>query len=112
MQKFKQKIAIVTLLSVLTVLLLYINFTIWGGSYTEGDIEDNIRQEMRLIGESHLSEPSTFEIVKEKQNLLSDCLIPAMVECALMIYFVSFIEQVNQYNCSKTLVVLSVRLNN
>lgn len=83
MQKYKQKIAIVTLLSVLTVILLYINFTIWSGSYTEGDIEDNIRQEMRLIGESHLSEPSTFEIVKDKQNLLSECLIPAMVECCI-----------------------------
>lgn len=112
MQKFKQKFAIVTLLSVLTVILLYINFTIWSGSYTEGDIEDNIRQEMHLIGESHLSEPSTFEIVKEMQNLLSECLIPTVVECALTICFFPFIEQVYQNNCHNTLVVLSVRLNN
>ena len=112
MQRFKQKIAIVTLISVLIVILLYINFTIWSGSYTEGDIEDNIRQEMHLVGESHLSEHSTFEIAQELQYFLSGCLIPAVAECALTIYFFLFTEQIYRYNCHNTLVALSVRLNN
>ena len=59
MQNYKRKIAIVTLISVLTVLLLYINYTIWSGSYIVGDLEDNIRQEMHLIKESHFSDYSS-----------------------------------------------------
>ena len=112
MQKYRQKIAIVTLISVLTVILLYINYTIWSGNYIEGDIEDNIRQEMHLIGESPLSDPSINEVDNEIQELFLACLIPVMIEYALIICFLPFVEQVYQYKQSNTLVALLVRLNN
>lgn len=103
MQKCRQKIAIATLISVLTVLFLYVNYTIWSGSYVEGDIEDTIRQEMHLIGEGLMSEPSISEINNEIQELLSSCLIPVRIECALIICFLPFVEQVYQYKHSNTL---------
>ena len=112
MQRYRQKIAIVTLISVLTVILLYINYTIWSGNYIEGDIEDNIRQEMHLMGESPMSDPSISEIDNEIQELFLACLIPVMIACTLIICFLPFIEQVYQYKQSNTLVALSVRLNN
>lgn len=112
MQRYRQKIAIVTLISVLTVILLYINYTIWSGNYIEGDIEDNIRQEMHLMGESPMSDSSISEIDNEIQELFSACLIPVMIECTLIISFLPFVERVYQYKQSNTLVALSVRLNN
>lgn len=112
MQKCRQKIAIVTLISVLTVIFLYVNYTIWSGSYVEGDIEDNIRQEMHLMGESLLSDHSISEVNDEIQELFSVCLIPVTIECALIISILLFIEQAYQYKQSNTLVALSVRLNN
>ncbi len=112
MQKYGQKIAIITLISVLTVIFLYINYTIWGGSYIKGDIEDNIRHEMHLIGESSISEPSAAEINNEFKKLLSTCLIPGIITCVMMSCVLFITVLVYHYNFSNTLVTLSVRLNN
>ena len=112
MQKYRQKIAIVTAISVLTVIILYINFTVWSANYIEGDVEDNIRQGMNLIAESHPKNPSTPEINNEILVLLSVRLIPVIAPCALIMCFLPLIEQIHQYNKNKTLFALSVRLNN
>ena len=114
MQNYKRKIAIVTFISVLTVLLLYINYTIWSGSYIVGDLEDNIRQEMHLIKESHFSDYSSVnEMIHELKHQFSGGLVSEMVNGLLTIYGISLVIQINQSDIqSNTLVALSVRLNN
>lgn len=114
MQNYKRKIAIITLISVLTVILLYINYTIWSGSYIVGDLEDNIRQEMHLIKESHFSDYSSVnEIIYELKHQLSGCLVSGMMNSLLIICGIFLVIRINQSDIqSNTLVALSVRLNN
>ena len=93
---------------------MYINYTIWSGSYIVGDLEDNIRQEMHLIKESHFSDYSSVnEMIHKLKHQFSGGLVSEMVNGLLTIYGISLVIQINQSDIqSNTLVALSVRLNN
>jgi len=111
--KHERAISIVLLISMLSILLLYINFTIWSTSYYDGGLEDQVRQEMKLIEEGGKTNSSLSELVERTFQSLS----AAMISFAgILFVFCSFclliyIKQSIKILYLNTLVALSVRLN-
>lgn len=112
MQKYNPLIAKITFVSVFLIVLLSINFSIWGGVYTEDGLEYQIHQEMQMIEEGHISSNCFSEIMNHLNDLLSFCLLIL----AAFIFVKAFVSICcNVKNASfvlNTLFALSVRLNN
>lgn len=112
--KNRRKISIAVLISIVFTLLLSLNFHIWSDSYTEGDLESVVIQQMEEIKKGNIDGSIDRESVKQKLHLfdhvcLSDIEINAFFLCEVLSdspfgYF--FLRP------SITLCSLSVRMNN
>lgn len=113
MQNHNRIIAKVTLASVIMIVLLYINFSIWGGTYFEGNLEYEVCQEMQLIHNSKTIDFSVREMVERMMNLLSIGFVPNVGGILLFYLSMDTIVKLNDKSIyvPQTLVALSVRLN-
>lgn len=113
MQKYNGIIAKLALASILLIVLLSMHFSIWGGTYSKGEIEYEIHQEMQMLEQSNVTNNSEQSIVENLLLLLSFAVVVTMV-----LPYLGCRLGINTKNCSEcifspnSLVALSVRLNN
>lgn len=111
--RYERVISRVLLISILIALLLNINFSIWSVSFYEGDIENQVRQELRLIGESGKVDSTRSELVERtNQNLSAHMLFIIgilFVFCSFSVFII--VKYPIKISYPNTLIALSVRLN-
>lgn len=114
----KKTAAILVLASIFLVLLLSLNFRIWGGGYGEGSVEELVIEQEALLGDGLMLEESvheqTFRDTHSKWKQLSTPVILSFFSMIFGIFFfpeVLFIPFFSEFLQCVTLCTLSVRMN-
>lgn len=112
----RKHIARIALIPLVCILLLALNFKIWGGTYSEGDLEKNVVNLSKELEHCILSNNDNMEKIKgpiQIKQLLDTGFIGIIINCALL----SFIRFISIYRSKLfsirryTLVSLCVRLD-
>lgn len=111
--KNRRKITIIVLLSIILTLLLSLNFRIWSGSYTEGDLESIVVQQMDTLKKGNIEDSHNNELIKQSQRLLDYVSITGIeINACFLCGFLFLINILFLYlRPSITLCSLSVRMD-
>lgn len=113
MQKYNRFIAKIVLASISLIVLLFINFSIWGGTYSKDDIEYNIHYEMQMIEDSNITADAMHEVVSNVLSILSlAILLTAGILLVVHTLHIVLHKMQDDYIVLNSLVARSVRLNN
>lgn len=114
----KKTTAVLVLMSIFLVLLLALNFHIWGGGYTEGSLEEIVTEQETLLGDGlTFCESARGQISRdmhENWKLLSIIGILPFLPILFGTFFfpvVLFVPFFRECFCHVTLCSLSVRIN-
>lgn len=113
MYKNRRKISVAVLVSIIFILLLSLNFHVWSGSYTEGDLESIVIQQVDCLEKGNTGEVISSKSLERCLHLfdyaclseieVSFCLLCEILFCICFWYFF--------FRPSVTLRSLSVRMN-